>query len=151
MSLVRKLAISEKKIAAHPQNGGLSPGPRTAKGKARRRDGHPGFAKSVEVSYYVIAQIDMSIRPILALATDSANVELGTTRPTRDVATYQCLREFHRGIALEKNVIKYERSHYVYENARKSDTMSDGKSGIFGDMTCFLQREAAYDTQFEAI
>jgi len=40
---------------------------------------------------------------------------------------------------------KYERTHYVYENKGSIDTLPDGKSDIYVDMTRLLQKKAAYD------
>ena len=56
------------------------------------------------------------------------------------------------GELLEKKMLKKAiRSRNAYENNRNSDRMPDGKSDIFGDMTCFLRKKAACGAPLGAI
>jgi hypothetical protein len=57
--------------------------------------------------------------------------------------------ELRQGGLTEKKMLIYdERSRDVYENNRKSGTMSDEKSDIYVDATCILQKFADFDGQF---
>ena len=150
MSLVRRSSMREKKIAANQENRSPSLGPLTAEGKEHNRAPLVCHIRRGTWPMNSPGSYVNSLDPRTANRFCRCRAWNDPTRVACGVLSMP-LGGLKGNCSRKKMLKKAVRSRNVYENNRNSDRMPDAKSDIFGDMTRFLQKKAAYDAQLEAV